>query len=79
MMNNAPMNPMQVIQMLQRGANPNAIANQLIQRFPVFRQAAQFMNGKTPQQIQNEAHQMAQSRGVDLNQIAQSMGIRLPK
>ena len=37
------------------------------------------MNGKTPQQIQNEARQMAQNRGVDLNQIAQSMGFRLPK
>ena len=30
MMNNTPMNPMQVIQMLQKGVNPNAIANQLI-------------------------------------------------
>lgn len=79
MMNNTPMNPMQVIQMLQKGVNPNAIANRLIQSFPIFRQAAQFMNGKTPQQIQNEANQMAQRRGVDLNQIAQSMGFRLPK
>lgn len=79
MMNNAPMNPMQMIQMLQNGVNPNVIANQLIQRFPAFRQAAQFMNGKTPQQIQSDAQQMAQQRGVDLNQLAQQLGIRLPK
>lgn len=79
MMNNTPMNPTHVIQMLQRGVNPNVIANQLIQQFPVFRQAAQFMNGKTPQQIQNEAHQMAQRRGVDLNQIARNLGVQLPK
>ena len=79
MMNNAPMNPMQVIQMLQRGANPNQLMGQLIEQNPVFRQAAQFMNGKTPQQIQQEVQRMAAQRGVDLNQFARNMGIRLPK
>lgn len=79
MMNNAPMNPMQVIQMLQRGANPNQLMGQLIEQNPVFRQAAQFMNGKTPQQIQQEVQRMAAQRGVDLNLLARNMGIRLPK
>ena len=79
MMNNTPMNPMQVIQMLQRGANPNQLMGQLIEQNPVFRRAAQFMNGKTPQQIQQEVQRMAAQRGVDLNQLARNMGIRLPK
>lgn len=79
MMNNTPTNPMQVIQMLQRGANPNQLMGQLIEQNPVFRQAAQFMNGKTPQQIQQEVQRMAAQRGVDLNQLARNMGIRLPK
>ena len=79
MMNNIPTNPMQVIQMLQRGANPNQLMGQLIEQNPVFRQAAQFMNGKTPQQIQQEVQRMAAQRGVDLNQLARNMGIRLPK
>lgn len=78
MMNNAPMNPMQLIQMLQNGVNPNQLVNQLIQRNPAFRQAAQFMNGKTPQQIQQEVQQMAQQRGVDLNQLSKQLGIKLP-
>ena len=78
-MNNTPMNPMQLIQMIQRGGNPNQIIGQLIQHHPAFRQAAQFMNGKTPQQIQQEAQQMAAQRGVDLNQLAKQLGIRLPK
>lgn len=78
MMNNMPMNPMQVIQMLQRGGNPNQLASQLIQQHPAFRQAAQFMNGKTPQQIQQEVQRMARQRGMDLNQLAQQLGIRLP-
>ena len=79
MMNNVPANPMQVIQMLQNGMNPTVIANQLIQRNPAFRQAAQFMNGKTPQQIQQEVQQMAQQRGIDLNQLSKQLGIKLPK
>jgi len=79
MMNNAPMNPTQLIQMLQSGVNPNVIANQLIQRFPAFQKAAQFMNGKTPQQIQNGAQQMAQQRGINLNQLSNQLGIKLPK
>ena len=79
MMNNAPMNPMQLIQMLQNGVNPNQLVNQLIRHNPAFRQAAQFMNGKTPQQIQQEVQQMAQQRGVDLNQLSKQLGIKIPK
>lgn len=79
MMNNVPMNPAQLIQMIQRGANPNQIVGQLIQQHPVVRQAAQFMNGKTPQQIQRQVQQMAAQRGVDLNQLARNLGIQLPK
>ena len=76
---NNPLNPMQAIQMLQRGINPNQIAAQLIQSDPAVRQAAQFMNGKTPAQIRDAAMQMAQQGGVDLNQLARQMGIQLPK
>ena len=76
-MNNAPMNPMQLIQMLQRGANPQQLMNQMIQQNPAFRQAAQFMNGKTPQQIQSEVQKMAAQRGIDLNQLTKQFGIKL--
>ena len=78
-MNNIPMNPMQLIQMIQRGGNPNQIIGQLIQQHPAVRQAAQFMNGKTPQQIQSEVQKMAAQRGVDLNQLAKQLGTQLPK
>ena len=77
MNNNAPMNPMQLIQMLQRGANPQQIMSQMIRQHPAFRQAAQFMNGKTPQQIQAEVQKMAAQRGVDLNQLTKQLGIKL--
>ena len=74
-----PMNPMQIIQAVQNGANPNQLINQLAQTNPAIRQAMQLMNGKTPQQIRNMAMQAAQQRGVDLNRIAQQWGIRLPE
>ena len=80
MMNNGiPMNPVQLIQMIQRGGNPNQIIGQLIQQHPAVRQAAQFMNGKTPEQIQSEVQKMAAQRGIDLNQLSKQLGIRLPK
>ena len=74
-----PMNPMQIIQMLQRGANPNQLMMQLAQSNPAVRQAMQMVNGKTPDQIRDMAQQMAKQRGIDLNQLTQQLGIRLPK
>lgn len=69
----------QIFQALQNGANPNVLAAQLAQNNPVFRQALQMTNGRTPEQIYGMAAQMAQQRGMDINQIAQQLGIPLPK
>ena len=72
-----PMNPLQVIQALQKGANPNQLMMQLAQNNPAVRQAMQMVNGKTPDQIRDMAQQVARQRGVDLNQLMQALGIRL--
>ena len=74
-----PMNPMQIIQAVQRGANPNQLMMQLAQSNPAIRQAMQMVNGKTPDQIRDMVQQRAQQMGVDLNQIEKQWGIRLPK
>ena len=74
-----PMNPMQIIQAVQRGANPNQIMNQLVQSNPAMRQAAQLMSGKTPDQIRDMVQQRAQQMGVDLRQFEKQWGITLPK
>lgn len=74
-----PMNPIQIIQAVQNGANPNQLINQLAQTNPAIRQAMQMMSGKTPQQIRSMAMQAAQQRGVDLNRIAQQWGVKLPE
>ena len=74
-----PMNPIQIIQAVQRGANPNQLMMQLAQSNPAIRQAMQLVNGKTPDQIRDMVQQRAQQMGVDLNQIEKQWGIKLPK
>lgn len=77
MMNNAPMTPQQVMQILRSGGNPNQMMRMMIQQHPVVRRAAQMMNGKTPEQIRKMVYQMAAQQGVDLKQLAQQFGVQL--
>lgn len=73
-------NPVQhITQMLNQGINPQQIAMQLAQSNPAYGRAMQMINGKTPDQIYSMAQQMAQRQGVNLSQIAQQLGVRLPK
>lgn len=68
-------NVQQIFQAVQNGANPNMIVMQLAQNNPVFQQALQMANGRTPDQIRDMAARMAQQRGIDINQVAQQLGI----
>lgn len=67
-----------VAQAVKRGADPNQIAQQLIQQNPAVRQAAEIMSGKTNDQIKNIAYNRAKEMGVDLNAMAKQWGIKLP-
>ena len=69
----------QIFRAVQGGADPNQLVMQLAQNNPLFRNAMQMANGRTPEQIYGMAIQMAQQRGVDLNQLANNLGIPLPK
>lgn len=71
--------PLQLIQMIQRGGNPQQLVMQAAQNNPILRQAMQAVNGRTPEQVRDMAYQMARQQGVDLNQLARQLGIRLPK
>lgn len=68
----------QIMQMAQRGVDPNRLAQQLMQQNPAVQQAAQMMRGKSPEQIKQMAYNRAAQMGVDLNQMAKDMGIKLP-
>lgn len=73
----APMNnPVLVlVQAMQRGGNPMALMQTMAQQNPQVAQALQMMQGKSPQQLQQMAQNMARERGVDLNQMLRQMGI----
>lgn len=73
------MNPMQLIQMIQGGGNPMQLLSQMGRQNPVVGQVLQMTNGKTPNQMRDMAYRIAQERGIDLNQVAQSMGLKLPR
>lgn len=73
----APMNNpvMALVQAMQQGRNPMALMQAMAQQNPKVAQALQMMHGKSPQQLQSMAQNMARERGVDLNQMLRQMGI----
>ena len=66
-------NPMvqEILRMRQQGVGQQAAFRQLAQKYPVFRQAAPFLEGKTPQQMDQTAQNALQQSGVDPNAVAQ--------
>lgn len=65
------MNPMQVIQMIQRSNNPQQIS--------LLGQAMKMVNGKNPDEARQIAMNMARERNIDIGALANQMGIQLPK
>ena len=73
------MNPMQLIQMIRVGGDPTQILTQMSRTNPMVGQVMRMTNGKTPNEMRNMAQEMARQRGVNLNQLAESMGLKLPR
>ncbi len=68
----------QIVKMAKRGVDPDKLAKQLIKQNPAVKRAAELMNGKSNDEIKQMAYNRAAQMGVDLNQMAQEMGIKLP-
>lgn len=72
-------NPMVLlISAMRNGGNPRTLVQQMAQRDPRMRQAMQLLNGKNPAQQRQFVMNMAKDRGVDLEDLARSMGIQIP-
>ena len=69
----------QIVNEISRSANPQNVLMQMSERVPSLREAMNAVNGKTPEQIRDMAYGMARERGMDLDQLARHLGIRLPK
>lgn len=72
-------NPMQLMQMLRGSGNPMQMLMGMSRNNPQLQQIMQMTNGKTPAEMQQMVMDEARKRGIDINQLAQQMGVRLPK
>ena len=75
-------NPMQMIQSLMGSKNPMQMLMQMSQGNPQLKQVLQMTNGKTPAEMRSMVMDAAKQRGINpdqLAQMAQQMGIKLPK
>lgn len=80
-MNNPMMsNPvLQLLSMARQGASPKALIQSMAMRDPRAQQVNQILGGKSSAQQRTIAENMARERGMDLSQLAQSLGVSLPK
>ena len=74
MMGNSPMT--QLLRAAQSGGNPMQTIQQMAQRNPQMMQGMQIVQGKSQQQLEQTARNMARERGVDVNQILNTLGIK---
>lgn len=68
-------NLMQLASMVKNGGNPMVMLQQMAQSDPRAQSAMQFIAGKTPQQLQEIATNMARERGTTPQEIARKLGI----
>lgn len=68
-------NPWMLMQAMRNGQSPMQFVQQMAMQDPRAMQAAQILQGKTPQQIEQIARNMARERGMDPDAaIRQLMG-----
>lgn len=68
-----------ILRHIQGGMSPDAVLTQLSRSDPRYAQALGMLRGKTPEQLRQMAENMARERGTSVEQIAGSLGIKLPK
>ena len=73
-----PMNNpvLELLAAMRRGANPQAMIEQLAMQNPQAGMVAQMLRGKTPQQQEQLVRNVARERRVDLNGLMRQMGLR---
>ena len=71
-------NPMQaIINQAMQGFSPAAIVDRI--GGPQARQAREIISGKSQSQLRDIAMNMARQRGVNIGELAQSLGLKLPE
>lgn len=74
----SPINPMDMLRSaIANGINPISVMQQNLGGDPRMAQAMKMIQGKTPAELQQIATNMAKERGTTVEQIAQSLGIKI--
>lgn len=71
------MNPFQILQMFKNANNPMAVMQQLSNNNPQIQQLMQNLQGKTPQELEQYARNLAQSKNINLNQLLNQYGLNI--
>ena len=67
---------MALIQAARGGGDPMQVIGQMAGGNPVMQMGMQMMRGKNPQQLRQMAENMARQRGVNVEDIINTLGLR---
>lgn len=71
------MNLMQALSMFQTSQNPMAVMQQISKHNPQLQGLLQNLQGKNPAQLKEYAMNMAQSRGINLQDYLKQFGLNI--
>lgn len=78
-MNNFFDNPiMFLLNAMRRGGDPKTLLQQMAQQDPRAQQVMNILGNKPPRQQREIVQNMARERGLDLDNLARSLGIQIP-
>lgn len=67
---------MMLIQVLRSGGNPMQAVVSMAKGNPIMQQGANMIAGKSPEQVEQIARNMAAQRGVNLDEMLQQLGLK---
>lgn len=63
---------------MRRGGSPQTLLQQMAQQDPTVQQVQKILGGKSPQQQKEIVTNMYRERGVNIEDVARSLGISIP-
>lgn len=70
---------MRALKLLRGSNNPMQVVMDMAKINPQFGNFMNMVNGKTPAEIEQMVYTEAQKQGVDVNQLASRLGLKLPR
>lgn len=65
-----------LVEAARRGQNPMQVLDRLATHDQRLAQAKQMLCGKSPQQLEQMARNMARERGLNIDELVRSLGLR---